>query len=214
MKMSKIEGLQMLKILNFPTVELIDPCLLDENSSILRQGVSVRTSPKMDRKINVNLPSMHNCKDLKLLRDFVQKHKDEYNIVVHKTVKPEKIGSISRYGDPLYKEQLAFETFEDFEKRKNEIIENQVVVPIVGGRFMLSQLQMKDSDEENFKLFGKVFREVTHFPFKKFDAEFVLEKGRVIFTDLTIEGERGIDYLEEFRQKNEEKNNQQEELDK
>ena len=87
MKMSKLEGLNMLKTLDSPTIELIDPNLLDENSYVLKQGLSVRTSPKDNRQNNTNLPSIHNCTDLKQIREFIELHKDEYNIIVHRTIK-------------------------------------------------------------------------------------------------------------------------------
>jgi len=52
MKMSKIEGLKMLQMLDFPTVKQIDPNFLDENSYALKQGLSVRTSPKRSTENN------------------------------------------------------------------------------------------------------------------------------------------------------------------
>ena len=38
-------------------------------------------------------------------------------------------------------------------------------------------------------------------PFKKFDAEFVVEDGKVLFTDLTIQGREDTEYAEEIRRK-------------
>ena len=207
MKMSKLEGLKMLKMLDFPTIEQIDPNLLDENSQVLKQGLSVRTSPKRDRETNVYLPSIHNCKDLKQLRTFIEENKDEYNIIVHKTVQPEKIGSVSRYENYVETEKLAIEIFEDFEKRKNGIIKNSVVLPVIGDRFMVSQLQMKEENKEEFQLFSKVLRDVKELPFKKFDAEFVIENGKVLFTDLTIQGREDKKYAEELEKSDKQKMN-------
>lgn len=197
--MSKIEGLEMLKILDFPTVDSIDPNLLDENSQILKQGLSVRTSPKRDEANNVNLPSIHNCTNLKQLRGFIDEYKSDYNIIVHKTVSPDQIGSISRY--EAGEDKLIIELFEDFEKRKNGIIKNRVTLPIMGERFMINQLQMKEKNEQEFGVFGRVIKDVKYMPFRKFDAEFVVEDGKVLFTDLTIQSGEDSEYAKELKRK-------------
>lgn len=204
MKMSKIEGLKMLKILDFPTVEQIDPNLLDENSQVLKEGLSVRTSPKRDRDDNTSLPSIHNCTNLHELRSFIQEHKSEYYTIVHKTVTPEAIGSISRFEAGT--DKLSIETYEDFGKRKNEIIKNRVTVPIMGEKFAISQLEMQEENPEDFKLFSEVIRDVKYMPFKKFDAEFVVQNGKVVFTDLTIQSREDSQYAEELEKRFEQKN--------
>lgn len=210
--MSKIEGLKMLKILDFPTVEQIDPNLLDENSQVLKQGLSVRTSPKEDRENNVDLPSIHNCTDLKELRKFIEEYKNEYNIIVHKTVKPKQIGSVSRY--EVGADKLIIEIFEDFEKRKHGIIKNRVILPVMGERFAISQLQMDKEDPQEFKVFSNVIKEVKYMPFKKFDAEFVVEDGGVLFTDLTIQGREDREYAEEIRRKAQQRDEVRKEVEK
>ena len=199
--MSKIEGLEMLKMLDFPTVDSIDPNLLDENSQVLKQGLSVRTSPKEKLENNANLPSIHNCTDLSELRKFIEEHKSEYDIIVHKTVKPEQIGSISRYENYVEAEKLVIETFEDFQKRKEGFIKNRVILPVMGEKFMVSQLEMKEKDPQEFKLFSQVVRDIRYLPFRKFDAEFVVEDGKVLFTELTIQGKKDNEYAEELKRK-------------
>ena len=62
----------MLKLLGLPTIKQIDPNLLDQNSQVLKEGLSVRTSPKKDLSNNVYLPSNHNCTDLNELREFIE----------------------------------------------------------------------------------------------------------------------------------------------
>lgn len=206
MEMSKIEGLKMLKILDFPTVEPIDPNLLDENSQVLKQGLTVRTSPKRNLPDNAYLPSIHNCTDLKELRKFIEEHRNEYHIIVHKTVKPEQIGSVSRC--EIGADKVIVEIFEDFEKRKDGIIKNRVTFPVMGEKFRIDQLQMEEKNEQEFKVFSKVIKDVKYMPFKKFDAEFVVEGGKVLFTDLTIQGREDSKYAEELKrevQKREEK---------
>ncbi len=199
MKMSKIEGLKMLQMLDFPTVKQIDPNFLDENSYALKQGLSVRTSPKRSTENTVYLPSIHGCTNLNELRGFIKEHQNQYHIIVHPTVKPEQIGSISRYeanGD-----KLIIEIFKDFEKRKKGIIKNRMTIPVMGERFGISQLQIQEENEEEFKLFSKVIKEVRYMPFEKYDAEFVIEDGKVLFTDLTIQGRKDKEYAEELQKR-------------
>ena len=191
MRLSKLDGLKMLKMLNFPTVDLIDPKQLNENSEVLSQGLSVRTSPKKDMASNVYLPSIHNCTNLSEIHNFINEHEKDYNIIVHKTVRPKQIGSVSRYGNLLGEEMLSIDTFYDFTTRRQEIIKNQATLPIYGGRFLISKLEVKNKDEEDFKVFSKVIQDVRHMPFKKFDAEFILdEDGQILFTDLTIQSDK------------------------
>ena len=181
----------MLKMLKIPTVDLINPKELNKDSEVLSQGLSVRTSPKKDLASNVYLPSIHNCTNLSEINKFISEHEREYNIIVHKTVKPKQIGSVSRYGNLLGEEILSIDTFYDFTTRRKEIIKNQATLPIYGERFLISKLEVKNKDEEDFKVFSKVIQDVRHMPFKKFDAEFVLdEDGQILFTDLTIQSDK------------------------
>ena len=62
MKMTKIEGLQLLESLKLPTVNRLDIKQILNGQIPLEQGLSLRVSPKdsnFDR--NVYLPSIHNC---------------------------------------------------------------------------------------------------------------------------------------------------------
>lgn len=203
MKMSKLEGLQMLKLLDFPTIELIDPNLLDKNSQVLKQGLSVRTSPKKNLLFNTNLPSIHNCTDLEELRKFIQNNEGEYHIIVHRTVKAQEIGSVSRL--EIGTDKVIIELFDDFEKREQGIIKNRVTFPIIGEKFRIDQLQIEDKNEEEYKVFTKVIKDVKYMPFKKFDAEFVVEDGKVFFMDLTIQGREDSEYAEELIKKSHKK---------
>lgn len=203
MKMSKLEGLQMLKLLDFPTIELIDPNLLDKNSQVLKQGLSVRTSPKKNLLFNTNLPSIHNCTDLEELRKFIQNNQGEYHIIVHRTVKAQEIGSVSRL--EIGTDKVIIELFDDFEKREQGIIKNRVTFPIIGEKFRIDQLQIEDKNEEEYKVFTKVIKDVKYMPFKKFDAEFVVEDGKVFFMDLTIQGREDSEYAEELIKKSHKK---------
>lgn len=213
MKMSKKQGLEMLQILDFPTIELIDHNLLDENSSVLKQGLSVRTSPKTDKENNVYLPSIHNCKNLSEIREFIKKNQSQYNILVHRTLKTEQIGSISRYVGE--QDKVIIEIFQDFEKRKEGIIKNRAIVPIMGEKFRIDQLELKEKNAEEYKVFSEVIRDVKYMPFQKFDAEFVVEKGKIVFTDLTILERKDQKYAEELRKQTQEKKKERsEEIEK
>lgn len=205
MKMSKKEGLEMLKILDFPTVQLIDTNLLDENSHVLREGLSVRTSPKSDAQNNVYLPSIHNCRDLNKIREFIREYQRDYHIIVHKTVKPEMLGSVSKYQLSAGNENLVIELFKNFEERKNERIKNRVILPVMGERIMASELQMQEKNEEDFGVFSKVIQGVRKMPFQTYDAEFVLENGKICFTDLTIQSPADKCIMEKIKEEKNDK---------
>lgn len=204
MKLSKIEGLKMLEILDIPTVKLIDANLLDENSQVLKQGLSVRVSPKSDTQNNVYLPSIHNCTDLNQIREFIKQYQKDYYIIVHKTVNPELLGSVSRYQMSPESENLIIELFKDFGDRKIGKVKNRVILPIYGDKFMASELQMAEENKEDFFTCSKVIREVKTMPFKTYDAEFVLEDGRVNFTDLTIQSPVDSYLMEQVKGKSKE----------
>ena len=103
-------------------------------------------------------------------------------------------------------DKLSIETYEDFGKRKKEIIKNRVTVPIMGEKFAVSQLEMQEENPEDFKLFSQVIRDVKYLPFKKYDAEFIVKDGKVVFTDLTIQGREDSQYAEELKKRFEQKN--------
>lgn len=141
MKMSKKEGLETLNMLNVPSVELIDPNLLDENSHALKEGLSVRISPKVSTQNNVYLPSIHNQASLGEIRKFIGKYQKDFDIIVHRTVKPEIIGSISKYQLSPEEEKLIIELFRDFHDRANGEIKNRAILPVAGGRIIVSRVR-------------------------------------------------------------------------
>lgn len=141
MKISKREGLEILHMLDIPSVKLIDPNLLDENSSVLKEGLSVRLSPKENRNNNVYLPSIHNQTNLIEIREFIRKYQRQYNIIVHKTVRPEIIGSVSKYQLSPEDEKLVIELFENFQDRTDGRVDNRAILPILGGRIMICRIK-------------------------------------------------------------------------
>lgn len=199
MKINKLQGLKFLQALKFPTVDLIDTDVLNKNNQLLEKGISVRTSPKSDYRYNVYLPSIHNCKDIKEINEFMNKYNKKYNFIIHKTVKPQRIGSISRYGNNVQGENLSIELFEDFNKRKNEQVSNRIIVPIYGDRFFISEMKMDENNKEDFKIFSKLMSDIKEMPFRTYDAEFVVENNEILFTDLTVQDTNSRDFLKEIK---------------
>ena len=183
MKMSKLEGIQLLEELKLPTIKKLNIEKLINGEIPLRDGVSVRVSPKgyaFDR--NVYLPSIHNCTDIDTIKKFLNKNR-MYDIFAHYTVKPETIGSISKLN---HTSSIILETYSDFNKRKMEIIDNRVIIPIICDRVWISKMKMLKKDENDFKNFKKVILLLSDIPFEQYDIEYVIQDGNVILTDLTL----------------------------
>ena len=183
MKMTEIEGLQLLESLKLPTVNRLDIKQILNGQIPLEQGLSLRVSPKdsnFDR--NVYLPSIHNCSDIKATRSFIDANKN-YNIFAHYTVNPEVIGSISRLE---HTNSVIIETYKNFDERKREIIDNRVIIPIFYDKLWISKMDILKKDENDFKNFKKIILFIKDIPFKQYDIEYVIQNGEVIFTDLTL----------------------------
>ena len=173
LKINKKEGLLLLSKLKLPTVELIDYEGLTSNDERIKLGLSVRLSPKKNCSSCVGLQSIHNCTDYKKITDFIEQNKKDNDI----------IGSISKL---LYRDSIILETYRNLADRKNEIIGNRMVIPMIGGRLFISKLSMAKENKEDFKNFSKVVMLIKDIPFDEYDMEYVVEDGNVIFTDLTL----------------------------
>jgi hypothetical protein len=196
MKMTKLDGIQLLDKLKLPTVKLFKISdILNENVSI-KNGISLRLSPtRCTSDRNVSLPSIHNCKDLEKIKQFIEQYK-LYNIFSHYTVKPDVIGSMSKLN---HTNSIILETFRDFDERKEEILKNRLTIPIEFDRIMISKLQMLKNDKNDFLNFKKVILYLKDIPFQQYDIEYVIEDGNVIFTDLTLPNEKEFhSYMEYF----------------
>lgn len=200
MKLNKKEGIIFLEKSGLPTVKKIKLEDLSANSSELQQGLSVRLSPKNDSNVNVYLPSIHNCKNFETVKKFIDENKSIYDIIIHKTVKPECIGSVSKLN---FRESIVLETYRNFDERKKEIINNRMIIPMLGGRMFISQLEMLNKDKKDFKDFAKVVKYLKDVPFEEYDMEYVMENGKVIFTDLTLPDNREYNSLKECMEENE-----------
>ena len=185
--MNKLEGIKALEELGIPTVKILDISkIIKGEIPINEKGLSIRTSPKDEKGRNVYLPSIHGCKDINKIKKFIEENQ-KYNIFAHETVNPEIIGSISKI---KANNMIIIETYKDFENRKNEKIENRVSIPIYNDKLWISKLEMLNKDENDFYNFEKVIRYLRYIPYNEYDAEFVIENRKVIFTELTFQKER------------------------
>lgn len=183
MKMTKLEGIQLLESLKLPTINRLDISQILNGRIPIDRGISVRLSPTENTShINVCLPSIHNCNDIDIIKEFIKKNR-KYNIFAHYTVKPEVIGSISKLE---YINSIIIETYRNFDERKKEIIDNRVIIPIIFDRIWISKMEMLRKDEKDFKNFKKIILLLSKIPFKQYDIEYIIQDGNVILTDLTL----------------------------
>ncbi len=195
MHLNKKEGISLLQEFGLPTVRTIEATDLMENKSDLKSGLSVRLSPKSSSERNVMLPSIHNCRDINVINGFISKNQDKYDIIIHKTVKPQVIGSISKL---KFRESIVIETFKNFENRKKGIIDNRVIIPLLGDKMYISKLEMLRKDKVDYNNFRKVIILLNDIPFEEYDMEFVIEDGDVVFTDLTLPNNREYNSFKSF----------------
>lgn len=193
--MNKLEGIKFLKAFKIPTLDLLDPqeILLDDNP--IETGLSIRTSPKGRNEPNVYLPSIHNCKSKEQIKEFIDMYGKKYYIFAHNTVKPEVIGSISKLD---FRNSIVIETYKDFIKRKEEIIDNRMIIPMRGDKMVISRLEMLIKDPEDYKNFKKIIYELYNIPFTNYDMEYVIQNSEVIFTDLTLPKNTEYIYFKEY----------------
>ena len=188
--MNKLQGIQFLKAFHLPTVELYDVDFLLSGNFPITEPLSVRLSPKSSNRKsqNVYLPSIHNCTDLFTIKEFINLHRQQYDVFVHKTVSPTAIGSISKLNE---KNCIVLESYKDFSDRKKEIIKNQMIIPLMGFKPYFSQLELLKKDPKDFHEFKKVLYYLRDIPFQEFDMEYVIENNdNVIFTDLTLPSQK------------------------
>lgn len=186
MKISKLEGIKLLDKLNMPCVELLDISKILDGTIPIDYGISVRLSPK-DKwvKWNVGLPSINRRTDVEEVREFVDKYKGKYNVFAHKSVRPEIIGTLSKM-----KDQLAIETYKTYEDKGDEIVDNRIIVPVIGDRFYINKMTLMKEDENDFNNFRKVIMYLKDVPFSEYEMEYVIEDGDVAFMDFTVADSR------------------------
>ena len=137
-RVNKREGIELLRLFRLPTVQMISSEELLNVTDEITEGLSVRLSPTRKflsdfqdptNERNVFLPSIHNCKDKDRIKAFIGEYSSKYNIFIHKTVKPELIGSASRL-TTFTTSALIMETYKNFEDRKKGIIHNRMFMPV------------------------------------------------------------------------------------
>lgn len=190
MKICKLDGIKLLQELGIPTVKLIDisKIITGQIPIDTGNGISVRLSPKdKNVKWDVGLPSINRRKDISEVREFIQEYIGRYEVFAHETVKPEILGTVSRFSD-----QLVIETYEDYDKKHEQKISNRVIVPAIKDRFLINKMTLQKNDEKDFNRFKEVIMYLKDIPFEKYDAEYVFQDGEVIFMDFTVPDERQV----------------------
>ena len=172
--MNKLKGILFLKQNSLPTIDLISFENIMKEDYIIEQGLSVRLSNKKNENIDVNLPSIHNCYNKAEIKKFVNMYSKNYNVLIHKTVKPTLIGSISKY-NVNKQDKIVIEIFNDFVERKQEIIYTREMFELVGDHYL--------RPETNSGKYIEIANLVKNIPLGCFDIEFVVENNQIIFTD-------------------------------
>jgi|GEM_PF-4303904 len=204
-KLNKREGLDLLKHYQLPIVQILNTEELLKSNAEIKEGLSVRLSPpKLSRFAsstedrNVYLPSIHNCKDIEQIKAFINEHSKKYNAFIHKTVKPELIGSASRL-ETWSNSKLAMDIYKNLDDRKHDIIHNSMTMPVFGDVFMTKDIEMKRQDEQDYKTFIEVFQYLRKFPLRTYNLEYVIENGSVLFTDLSVDKNLATIYDDELK---------------
>lgn len=173
--MSKLEGISYLKKCGFQIPELLNYHTIINSNEPIKEPLSLRLSSKHAKGPDVYLPSIHNCIDREKMKDFYEQYHLNYDIIVHKTVNPNIIGSISKYFvHDSYK--IIIETYKDFIERKQSIIDYREIYSSISGKFWQA------NGYETLK-YNYIIGLVNKIPYDNFDIEFVIEKDKLIFTD-------------------------------
>lgn len=177
--MNKIGGLELLENWNFPTLELLTINDLENNLNVLQEGVSVRLSSKGNDNIDVFLNSIHNVHDINIIKHFIVNNKDKYDIIIHKTVKPDIIGTVSKYSNNYY-DIVVIELYNDFLDRSHGIISSRAVIEMHGNMV----ISVDNNSFEPKSLFYELVNYLKYIELDEYTIEFVIENKKLIFTDL------------------------------
>ena len=63
------------------------------------------------------------------IREFIEQYQNQYIVFAHKSLIPESIGTLLKLEDCL-----AIETYKSYEDKHDEIIDNRIVVPMLGDK--------------------------------------------------------------------------------
>lgn len=195
MGINKKEGIELLSSYGLQTVQFINIEEFLKNNDDIHEGLTLRVSPKENHQRNVMLPSIYNCKDKEKIKSFFIENHKKYNVFMHKTIRADKIGSVSKI-HTINQDMLILEVFKSFKDREKEKIDNRMTIPIVGGRYMISNIELMKKDEEDFSQFIDVFKDIRKLPFSSYNIEYFVKDGKVIFTEFTSEEKEFEEYLE------------------
>lgn len=186
MKVSKLEGIKLLNELGMPTVKLLDISGILNGQISIDEGISVRLSPKSKLvKWNVGLPSINRRTNIDEVREFVERYQDDYLVFAHKSVRPQSIGTLSKFP-----ESVVAETYKSYEDKGDGIIDNRVTVPMRGDKLFISKMELLKRDETDFNNFRKVLLYLNKIPFSEYETEYVIEDNNVVFMDFTVSDTR------------------------
>lgn len=178
--MNKIDGLELLNEWNFPTLELLTIDDLEHNPYLLHEGVSVRLSSRGNNEnVDVFLNSIHNVHDINRVKKFIIDNKDKYDIIIHKTVKPDIIGTISKYNN-YYHDIIAIELYNNFQDRSHGIISSRAITEMMGNII----LEIDNDKFASKALYLELMMLLRYIDLDDYTIEFVLENNKLVFTDL------------------------------
>lgn len=175
--MTKIDGLKFLKKYDLPTVELLTIDDLLNDKSLLKYGISVRLSSKVNN-VDVGLKSIHGVHNIDEIINFIHQYKNDYNFIIHKTVKPSMIGTISKFNNH-FTDVIAIEMYNNFENRKNGIVDYRAYAESIENRI----IKLYKENFYSIKVLEELIKYAKDIYFEEFTVEFVLENDKVIFTD-------------------------------
>ena len=173
--MNKFNGILFLKKYGLKTVDLINYDDIVRDDFIIKNGLSLRLSSLKNNSIDVNLPSIHNCRDKNVIKKFYNRYSKKYKILIHETVMPSMIGSISKYKVNC-SSIIVIEIFKNFEKRKQGIVQERIKFDIIGEKY----LNFNGCNKKDYIILGNIVKQI---PFDSFDLEFVKQDDYFIFTD-------------------------------
>lgn len=192
MILTKYEGIKKMQELNIPTITFLDLDELLSNDNPITDEISVRLSPKSKMiSWNVGLPSINRRTDKKEIQEFVDKYKNNYIVFAHKTVKPNKIGTICKFED-----SLVIETYNNFDEKHDEMIDNRIIVPMLGDRYNLSRIELLKDSKEDLTNFKNVIEYLKRIPYDNYEMEYVIQDDGIIFIDFTISDKMINNYKE------------------
>lgn len=173
--MNKLFGIKFMQNYGFNTVVLMSYDEIMQKKYIIKNGLSLRLSSKNKNSMDVNLASIHNCVSKKSIKEFYEKHSKDFDVLIHETVRPTIIGSISKYFLGM-RCIIAIETYENFEARSKGLIKERAIFDFIGEKY----LKYNKCDNIDYIKLGNLVKDIQ---LNEFDIEFIKQDGIYVFTD-------------------------------